>query len=344
MRVLWLTPGFPANELDQNCLPPLQLLARALQMQGVELHIISLDYPFDNQAFSWHEIPVRSSYGSQQKWFRWSNWFRMIRYAQAAHQEQKFDLIHSFWLGPAWLIGQHLQQRWNIPHWTTLMGQDVLPANKYRHLLRARKVSNLIAVSDFQQAVFEKTTGFQAGHTIPWGVKNAEILANFPRHRPVDILGCGSLISVKNWSLWIQVVAEIARQNPSIKAELIGEGPYRKILEQQILEAGLAQNITLRGSLPRAVALARMLESKVLLHTARFESFGFVLAEAAMCGCRVVSTPVGIAPSFSAPGQSLNLLLDQTLNALDQPLLETPNTPFTMEETARRYLHLYHSI
>jgi glycosyltransferase involved in cell wall biosynthesis len=86
-----------------------------------------------------------------------------------------------------------------------------------------------------------------------------------------------------------------------------------------------------------------MLESKTLLHTARFESFGFVLAEAAMSGCSVVSTPVGAAATLGASGSSLHALIHKTSYALDQPLPEAPFTPFTMEETARRYLHLYHS-
>ena len=103
MRVLWLSPGFPADEQDLNCLPPLQLLARTLIAEGLDLEVITLGYPFHSTPYRWHGIPVISGYGFNRQWFRWYNWLRVLQYAQAAHQQKEFDVIHSFWLGPAWL-------------------------------------------------------------------------------------------------------------------------------------------------------------------------------------------------------------------------------------------------
>ncbi|MDO8365464.1 MAG: glycosyltransferase [Saprospiraceae bacterium] len=341
MRVLWLSPGFPADEQDLNCLPTLQLLARTLITQGIDLQVITLGYPFHAQPFRWHGIPVISGYGFNRQWFRWYNWIRVLRYAQAAHLQQKFDLIHSFWLGPGWLIGRYLHKKWNIPHFTTLMGQDVLSDNKYRHFLKTHHAQTLIAVSDFQNNAFEKTTGKRAAHTIPWGVSRDEIPEKCSVHRPVDVLGCCALIPLKNWRLWLQVIAGIVQYKPDLRAELIGDGVDSTAVESLLRQAGLEQNVKLLGHIPRAAVLARMRESKVFLHTARFESFGFVLAEAAMSCCRVVSTPVGIAAQLTAPGQTIEALVKQLLVALDKPLLKLPNTPFSMEETAQAYLRLY---
>ncbi len=340
-RILWLSPGFPADEQDHNCLPTLQLLARALIAQGIDLQIITLGYPFHAKAYQWHGIPVISGYGFNGHWFRWYNWYRVQRYAQVAYRQQKFDLIHSFWLGPAWLIGQYLQNRWKIPHFTTLMGQDVLPGNKYRHFLSDHHLQSLVAVSAYQNKIFEKTTGKRAAHTILWGVSSAEVPASLPMHRSIDILGCGSFIPLKNWGLWLQIVGELAKQKPGLRAELIGDGVDRPAIERQIRQAGLTNVVQLSGHLPRMEVMARMRASKVFLHTANFESYGFVLAEAAMNGCRVVSTPVGIAPQLSVVGDCLDKLMAQTLTALDQPLRQSPLPPFTIEETARRYLSLY---
>jgi hypothetical protein len=90
--------------------------------------------------------------------------------------------------------------------------------------------------------------------------------------------------------------------------------------------------------------LARMKQSKVFLHTANFESFGMVLAEAAMNGCRVLSTPVGAAPQLATVGHSFAELLKQVEMALYQPLLSTPHTPLRMAVTAKCYLDLYRSL
>jgi glycosyltransferase involved in cell wall biosynthesis len=335
MRVLWLSPGFAADENDLNCIPPIQLLASELVAQGIDLQIITLDYPFRSGEYQWNKIPVFSGNGQ----LRWFNRIRAKRYAEWANKQQKFDVIHSFWLGPCWLIGQHLSKKWGIPHYTTLMGQDVLPSNRYRHFLRAQHTASLVALSDFHNEVFQKTTGYRAACIIPWG---QVVGGHLPAQRPLDILGCGSLISVKNWTLWLQVVAAVAESKPDLRAELIGGGVEFAMLERLVEQYGLENIVLLRGSLPRPQVLERMRAAKVFLHTAHFESFGFVLTEAAMNGCRVVSTPVGIAPQLvDQLGRTPKELSIEVLHALNAPLLDKPNIPFTMNETAQAYLRLY---
>jgi 1,2-diacylglycerol 3-alpha-glucosyltransferase len=335
MRVLWLSPGFAADENDLNCIPPLQLLASELVAQDIDLQIITLDYPFRGGEYQWNKISVFSGNGQ----LRWFNRIRAKRFAEWANKQQKFDVIHSFWLGPCWLIGQHLSKKWGIPHYTTLMGQDVLPSNRYRHFLRAQHTASLVALSDFHSAVFQKTTGYPAGITIPWGLEPA---THLPAQRPLDILGCGSLISVKNWTLWLQVVAAVAESKPDLRAELIGGGVEFAMLERLVEQYGLENIVLLRGSVPRPQVLERMQAAKVFLHTAHFESFGFVLAEAAMHGCRVVSTPVGIAPQLVTQlGRTPKELSVEVLHALNAPLLDKPNIPFTMNKTAQAYLRMY---
>lgn len=340
MRVLWLTPGFAAHEQDFNCIPPLQLLAHELSIQNIELQIIAFEYPFNDQPYKWNDIPVISANGGNRRWPRFSNWLRVIRYAKRNQQQQKFDAIHSFWLGPAWLIGRYLAAQWGIPHYTTLMGQDVLRNNRYLHLLWPGGAQNLVALSNFQNDVFEKTSGRRAAHLIPWGVDAREIPAVLPDDRPIDILGCGSLIPLKNWDLWLNVVTGLVKIKPALRAELIGEGPERTKLENLIQQLDLQENVNLPGALPRPEVLVRMQQSKVLLHTARFESFGFVLAEAAMNGCKVVSTPVGIAPEMAFCGNMETALLQQIIEALNQAHVP-PKAPFTISETAQKYLALY---
>jgi 1,2-diacylglycerol 3-alpha-glucosyltransferase len=339
MRVLWLSPGFPADEHDHNCLPTLQLLAKNLLAQGVEIQVITFGYPFHNKAYQWRGISVIPAYGFNGARFRWLNWFRVIRYAWAAHRAKPFDAIHSFWLGPAWLIGRFLQFRWGIPHITTLMGQDVLPENKYRHLLRESQ--NLVAVSDFQNDVFEQTTGKRAGSTIPWGIDRAEIPETFSTQRPIDILGCGSFIPLKNWDLWLQIIAKVAKSQPNLHVQLLGDGVEQPRIHAQIQAMGLEQIVQLPGHLPRTEVLARMQQSRVFLHTAEYESFGFVLAEAAMCGCQLVSTPVGIASKIAFLGENAAELAQKTQLALREPLKAAAFTPFEMGASGKRYLELY---
>lgn len=338
--MLWISPGFAADEYDVNCIPPLQSLARSLSTLGVDLQIITLGYPFQSSSYSWHGIPVYAAYGINGRWFRWLNWIRAARFARQLNAGVKFDVIHSFWLGPCWLIGQYLQGLWQIPHYTTLMGQDVLTSNVYLHLLRNRHFTSLVALSEYQNQLFKNSKGRFAFHTIGWGLGMEDIPSTADSPRSLTVLGCGSLIPLKNWPLWIMVLAKLVAWNPEVRAEIIGSGPEEKKVKRYIERAGLSQHITLRGSLLRPEVLRRMKESKVFLHTAQFESFGYVLLEAAACGCQVISTPVGIARDLARCGTSVDELFDQTVKALSVSFPGHPPRLKSMDDTAREYLDL----
>ena len=341
MRVLWITPGFAANEHDLNCIPPLYLLAEELSRIGVDLHILTIAYPFTSQPYKWNGIPVVPGYGFNGRWFRWLNHQRVLKNAKIANQIKKFDVIHSFWFGPAWLIGQRLHKLWGIPHYTTLMGQDALTENWYLRFFKSVHAKSLIAISEVHNDIFAKSTGTRAAHSIPWGVRDQEIPTQLAGTRTVDVLGCGSLIPLKNWQLWLDVVEGLVKYNPELKAELIGDGPERKNIEELIQQKGLQKNVFLSGNLPRPQVLARMRDSKVLLHTSNYESFGYVLAEAAMNGCRIVSTPVGIAPQLTDYIAQGDVLIEQTKKVLELPIKSTPFVPFLMSKTGQQYLKLY---
>lgn len=342
MRVLWLTPGFAADENDHNCIPPLQLLARELLRQGVDLQVVALEYPFRSEPYRWHGASVFPCNGQNRRWLKMRTLWRAAATFRKLSTLGKFDAIHSFWLGLAFFVGEKILRQHNLPHFTTLMGQDVLQENRrFLKSLTAERAARLIAVSDFQNDIFEKNTGLRAAHVIPWGVNEDEIPAVLPSERPLDVLGVGSLVKVKNWEKWLKVMALAAQKFPEIQAELIGDGPERANLERLTQELSLEEKVRFAGNLPRAEVLVKMQQAKVLLHTASFESFGYVLAEVAMNGCRVVSTPVGVASQFGKTAETEEDLVALLLDTLAQPVQSQPFVPFKMKETAAAYLRLY---
>jgi len=341
MRILWITPGFAADEHDFNCIPPMQLLAKELLRRGVDLQIVTLEYPFRSEPYPWHEATVFPCNGQNRRWLKPRTIWRAMNFCHDILDE-KTNAIHSFWLGWASGVGEKVSRRRGIPHFTTLMGQDVLSGNrKFLRGLSPERAARLVAVSDFQNNIFEKNTRLRAAHVIPWGMNGAEIPTAVPAERLLDVLGVGSLIPVKNWEKWLRVIALINQTFPNLQAELIGSGPERGKLERLAHQLGLSENVRFVGDLPRPQVLARMRDAKVLLHTADFESFGYVLAEAAGNGCRVVGTAVGIAPMLGVVAENeegLARLVAEGLGMLDEG---RPFVPFTMGETAAAYLRLY---
>jgi glycosyltransferase involved in cell wall biosynthesis len=111
--------------------------------------------------------------------------------------------------------------------------------------------------------------------------------------RSIDILGVGSLTPIKDYRSFISIVARLASRFPRLRCLIAGEGPERPALEQKIKEAGLEDVVCLAGHIPREQVLKTMRNSRIFLHTARYEGQGYVFLEARAAGMHVVCRDVG---------------------------------------------------
>ena len=107
--------------------------------------------------------------------------------------------------------------------------------------------------------------------------------------RDIDVLAAGSLIPLKRYDLFVEVVAEIKKEIRNVKATLAGDGPERKKLESLIEKSGLGNNILMTGELPHSQVLRLMQRTKVFLHPSSYEGFGVVCLEALYAGAHVIS-------------------------------------------------------
>ncbi len=225
-----------------------------------------------------------------------------------------------------------------IPHWVSLMGQDARPSNRYLSLLPIQKMKT-ITLSNFHDQVFLQSTGVAADHIIPWGLPPT----GGASAKDIDILGVGNLISLKDYALFIRLVASIKVQRPKIKAVLIGEGSERAKLEQMIWEENLEQNLRLTGAIDRAEVLQYMARSRVFLHPSTYESFGFVFLEALAQGMYIVSRPVGVAKASEQwwLGQDEAALKAGLQQALEQEKAAAPSFPHLLSDTVQKYRRVY---
>ncbi len=344
-HVILITPGFTADEYDRNCLPTLQLYVEALLAQNIAVHVVALDYPFSNKVYPWKGAQVYPCGGRNSRWLKPRTIWRALKICKRLVKETPPGTavaLHSFWLGWASGIGERIAKQLQVRHITTLMGQDVLPQNRHRFKFITReRQERLVVLSNFQNEVLENQSGYKAAQVIPWGVSGVEIPAVFAQNRPIDILGAGSLIPLKNWDLWLETIAIVAKKYPELKALLLGSGPEKQRLESRAQQLGLSKIVEFAGELSRPQVLEKMQQAKVLLHTSSFESQGYVLSEAAMNGCRVVGTPVGIAPEMGACANKAEALAILVRKALGATLLVEADTPYLMSDTVRAYIKLY---
>ncbi|TMI90308.1 MAG: glycosyltransferase [Bacteroidetes bacterium] len=285
-----LTPGFAKDESDSTCLPMQQSLIRCMNKMFPHLNIIILafQYPYVKKIYKWHGNTVISfngrNRGGLSKLILFQKWNTAIK---KNHRENKIDGLLSFWYTECAFAGKRFADKYNVTHYCWMWGQDAKKGNKYVSLARLRS-DELIAFSDFMQDEFKKNYGIKPLHVITPGIDINEFSFNNVK-KDIDVIAAGSLIPLKQYDVFIQVVAYLKISMPLIKAVLIGGGPEKNRLQDLIESAGLQSNITMTGELSHPDVLQWMQRGKIFLHPSSYEGFGIVCIEALCSGAEVIS-------------------------------------------------------
>jgi len=345
-HVVIITPGFPKDESDNNCIPPLQDFVKLLSTKKeIKVSVIALQYPQRKSYYNWYKANVYSLGGNDAKFpKRFLIWRRVISLLKKINAGNHVDVIHSFWLSECTLIGNYISSRYGIKHINTVMGKEANRSNRYIRFINFNKLK-LIALSESQADSIKKAAGRNADKIIPWGLDENSLPAFESRERKINILGVGSLNPIKNFSTFIDIIYKLKEFKPDINCVIIGDGPLKKKLKHQIKNLRLESNITLTGSLPREKVFEFMIQAKILLHTSTFESFGMVFIEALYYGLYIVSKPVGVAePSDRWKVCDSD---DDFITAINHILQNPQNNErlltHSMEETVDSYLEIYFS-
>jgi len=342
--IVILTPGFPSDEADTTCIPTLQDYVATLHSDfpGLQIIVLTFQYPYRAGWYKWSGIDVFSARGKDSKIFRLNTWMKIRTQLKRIHRRKGIDILHSFWLSEASLLAQQFARSRNIKHIATLFGQDALPSNKYLRVLNLSSMT-IIANSEFTSRTLYKSTHHRPQQTIHFGLI-AEKINNAPvTERAYDIIGVGSLIKLKNYPLFLEIIGEVKRDHPRIKALLIGEGYQRNKIEGLIRETGLQDTIEMKGSLPRNEVFNYLGQSKIFLHTSGYESAGYVFLESLAYGCELVCFDIGFVPptAKSHVCSGKDEMIQQIKSLLAQKLNYEPVTVPTMNETVQKFAALY---
>lgn len=286
-----LSPGFAKNEADSSCLPAQQLFVKALKKNFPELIviIISFQYPYTHERYEWfgNKVIPLDGRNIEGKIKRLSTWYKAWSILKELKRNNKIIGLFSFWATECALIGKYFGKYHHIPHYTWILGQDAKKNNRYISFIKPGAES-LVAMSGFLANEFYKNHGILPQHIIPNGIA-AEIFSSEQHDKDIDVLGVGSLIPLKQYDIFIQIIKEIAKHLPGIKAAICGKGPEEKKLRSLISELKLENNVELYGELSHPEVLTLMQRSKVLLHPSNYEGFSTVCLEALYAGAKVIS-------------------------------------------------------
>lgn len=137
------------------------------------------------------------------------------------------------------------------------------------------------------------------------------------------VAGVGRLNSQKNFSLFLDIAAQLASRFRDAHFLLAGDGPEEKILREKAAALGIAHRVTFSGYVAdtRLVYLA----ADVLLMPSRYEGLPMTLLEAMAMGLPVVASKLdGIAEvigdgceGFLVPSNDTALFVERTAALLD---------------------------
>jgi glycosyltransferase involved in cell wall biosynthesis len=288
--LILLTPGFPINEADSACLPSIQVFVKNLQKNYPLLNIviITFQYPFVEKKYIWNGIQVIGIGGANKgKLFRLRVWIKVWRILNGLKNQQHIIGILSLWLGECALLGKRFGKKYRIKYYTWLLGQDAKKNNRYKTLMRSEG-SELIAISDSVAKTFKEHYGIRINNIVPIGIDES-LFTNRQTERDIDIMAAGSLIPLKQYDVFIDVVKQVKENVGKLKVLLCGEGPEKAKLHELLERYHLQDDVTLTGELPHAEILTNMQRAKIFLHTSSYEGFSTVCAEATAAGAYVIS-------------------------------------------------------
>jgi glycosyltransferase involved in cell wall biosynthesis len=288
--LLILTPGFPASEDDTTCIPAQQTFVRTLKRCNPTLNIIvvAFQYPFRFDDYDFHSVRVISlNGGNKRRLNKLLTWLNAWRIVTRINSEHNVIGVLSFWLGECALVGKYFARKYNLKQFTWLLGQDAKQGNPYYSIVQPTSHS-LIALSDFVVAEFYKNYRVTPQHIIPVGI-DTSMFVNNELIRDIDILGAGSLIPLKRYDLFIEIIKDLSGDIPLGICIIVGKGPEKKKLQTKIHDSGLQEIVKLFDELPHTDVLRLMERSKIFLHTSSYEGYGAVCSEALYAGAHVVS-------------------------------------------------------
>ncbi|HEX2683848.1 MAG TPA: glycosyltransferase [Ferruginibacter sp.] len=340
-----LSPGFPASEADTTCLPMQQQLIKTIKenFPALEIIVLGFQYPYFTKTYQWFGTTVMSFAGRNKGGLsRLLRRRKIIAVLNSLHRNKNIKGILSFWYGECAWIGKQFADKNQLKHYCWLLGQDARPGN--RDVRRARlDGSELIALSDLIRDEFENNYGIKPQHIIPPGIEPKQFAAPVII-KDIDIIGAGSLIPLKQYEIFVEVVAEIKKYTPGIKAVLTGDGPEKNKLKLMINELGLGSNIILTGELSHPEVLKYMQRGKVFLHPSSYEGFGVVCIEALYAGCQVISfcKPMKQDIEHWSIVRNQQAMAQKAMDILQDPGSENTSViPFTMKDTTKKMMELF---
>ena len=254
---------------------------------------------------------------------------------------KSFDLIHAhYWLSG--LVAKHISNEFNIPFVFTAHSLGVFLDGYNKERVDCEKLimasSDFItASSNFEQNLISESYQIDKNKIkkITPGIDRSLFAPDLSANRKNIFLSIGRIQQQKGQRVTIDFLNNFRKVENDFVCYFIG-GPsgnsgkeYFVELKEQVVELNLENHVKFLENLPQTKIKELLNESKLLIHTSQFETFGLVAIEANSMGVPVLSTNSGSFPEIIFSGVNGYLadnLVDGNVNNYVRDLLRDNKT------------------
>ena len=254
---------------------------------------------------------------------------------------KSFDVIHAhYWLSG--LVAKHISNEFNIPFVFTAHSLGVFLDGYNKERVDCEKLimtsSNYItASSNFEQNLISESYQIDKNKIkkITPGIDRSLFAPDLSANRKNIFLSIGRIQQQKGQRVTIDFLNNFRKVENDFVCYFIG-GPsgnsgkeYLVELKEQVVELNLENHVKFLENLPQTKIKELLNESKLLIHSSQFETFGLVAIEANSMGVPVLSTNSGSFPEIIFSGVNGYLadnLVDGNVNNYVRDLLRDNKT------------------
>ncbi len=252
-------------------------------------------------------------------------------------KKENVAMIHAHWMLPQGFIGVFLKKIFRIPLLVTVHGSDLFPLkNRFFMSLQKFVLKNMNFMTLNSQATKNELINRFPDCTskikiIPMGIdielfKKRNVEKSLVYLKNKILLFVGRLNEQKGLQFLIDAMPKIIKNEPSVKLLVIGEGAYKKKLQQMATSKNANAYIEFLGALPhKEIAyyynIADIFVMPSMSTKIGTEALGLALLEAMASGCAVIGTNVGGIPYIIKNGYNGMLVEQKNSNALAKAII-----------------------
>jgi glycosyltransferase involved in cell wall biosynthesis len=183
-------------------------------------------------------------------------------------------------------------------------------------------------------------------------LEHFEIKNRYPTRRKV-VGYVGRLNYEKGIQLFIESIPEVLRLAPELEFLVVGDGPARGWVEEEIRKTGLESIVKLAGWAPHSELPFFLNQMRLVVLPSLTEGLPNVILEAMACGTPVLATAVGAVSEIIVDGKTGFIIKNKTPKSIAASIVEALKNPeivaialnarklveneFTFEKAVERY-------